>query len=1109
MSLFQSTTFAFLFTDIEGSTGLWEHLAEAMARALDRHDAIVRDAIESHGGKVFKTVGDGFCSVFGDARDAAEAAAAAQRALQAEPWQALDARIGSLRVRMAIHVGPAIERAGDLYGPTLNQTARLLGAGHGGQILTSLVAQQMIRGRLGDGLELVDHGHHSLRDLRYSEHIFEIVVAGLPRVQRPLRVADAEPRDNPLIVTSSDEPSADRDAMDAPTIIARLLHGIRGSDANGAALGLSQAEAHMLAHHVPHNLTAYRLTRLAEWSLPQYQLDRRFVSLSLLVDLGEESRGMRWLAEPQRFDDLADILDTTLHPAFVVLGAPGGGKSTLLRHLELTLNARALRDETDVVTWYVPLNQFRLSGEDPEPEAIERWFEARWRDRYPALPPLAEIRRQGRLVLLLDGLNEIPHKDAAEYRRLVIAWRHFVHVILGGRPGNRAVFSCRGLDYSAPLSSPTLRVPQVVIEALDSERIQEFLERYCPQHATQLWEVLRTTPQVESLCTPYLLRMLVDQVEMTGEIPRGRAALFTGFVRLALEREIMLVNPLLGPNELLTERDHRQIVQGGPWESPYALPVRGRLLEALSRLAFTIHARTSDVEASQVVVDLDTACRLIDSPDGPHILEAAEALGLLGEVTARDEVSFVHQLLQEYFAARQVAREPDVQLAWTEWRADSVAVPLRDAIDELAPADPLPLLPGSRWDEVMLMACPMAVDPDAFIRELLGVNLALAGRCAGAGEAVLTTETRTLVAQTLRRRRDDPTTDLRARIEVALRLGELGDPMFEPHRSPDGRFVLPPMITVPATMYTVGHDGQPPGEALPVQKIELPAFSLGCYPVTNAEYALFISAGGYEDDRWWVSDEAKAWHRGEGTGEPARQREWQFFTWFHSDSEVLQGFYRAGYVTQPFYERWQRWLTLDEPAFRTEMEEMYPDRPIRVPFRWEDDGLSAAFQPVIGVTYYEALAYCAWLAKCSGVPFRLPSEVEWEAAARGPEGRCYAWGDTFDINRCNAVETHVRRTTPVGAFPGGGTPEGILDLTGNVFEWTDTLFAAVDRHVQVEARRADLGHTTRSETSSQRRVIRGGSWGQDQNQLQTWRRIGELPAAYGDNQGFRLALPIQ
>src|SRR5262245_8550002 len=128
-----SGTVTFLFTDIEGSTQRWEQHPDAMPAALARHDAILREVIAAHRGGIVKTTGDGIHAVFARAADALTAAVMAQRALQREEWGA----IGSLRVRMALHTGVAEERNRDYFGPPLNRAARLLAAGHGGQILLS------------------------------------------------------------------------------------------------------------------------------------------------------------------------------------------------------------------------------------------------------------------------------------------------------------------------------------------------------------------------------------------------------------------------------------------------------------------------------------------------------------------------------------------------------------------------------------------------------------------------------------------------------------------------------------------------------------------------------------------------------------------------------------------------------------------------------------------------------------------------------------------------------------------------------------------------------------------------------------------------------------
>ena len=125
-------TVTFLFTDVEGSTRLWEESRQAMTIALARHDQIMRDAIESRHGYIFATGGDAFSASFQAVSDALEAALSAQVALREEAWSEID-----VRVRMAIHVGEAEERGGDYFGPTLNRTARVLSTGNGSEILVS------------------------------------------------------------------------------------------------------------------------------------------------------------------------------------------------------------------------------------------------------------------------------------------------------------------------------------------------------------------------------------------------------------------------------------------------------------------------------------------------------------------------------------------------------------------------------------------------------------------------------------------------------------------------------------------------------------------------------------------------------------------------------------------------------------------------------------------------------------------------------------------------------------------------------------------------------------------------------------------------------------
>jgi class 3 adenylate cyclase len=172
---FPSGTVTLLFTDVEGSVGMWEADGEAMAEASARHDRIVREQIEGAGGQVFKTVGEAFRAVFADPSAALASAVAIQRAAGTEPWPP-----GSLiRVRMALHSGGCTERDGDYFGPVVNRAARLLAAGHGGQVLVSGATCELLAGRLPGGIGLADLGEHRLKDLGRPERVFQVTGPGL------------------------------------------------------------------------------------------------------------------------------------------------------------------------------------------------------------------------------------------------------------------------------------------------------------------------------------------------------------------------------------------------------------------------------------------------------------------------------------------------------------------------------------------------------------------------------------------------------------------------------------------------------------------------------------------------------------------------------------------------------------------------------------------------------------------------------------------------------------------------------------------------------------------------------------------------------------------
>jgi len=170
-------------------------------------------------------------------------------------------------------------------------------------------------------------------------------------------------------------------------------------------------------------------------------------------------------------------------------------------------------------------------------------------------------------------------------------------------------------------------------------------------------------------------------------------------------------------------------------------------------------------------------------------VKAGLAMSVLDEGPAADEVLYRHQLVQEYFAARVLAREPNAELVRRAWRAVEIVPSVRELIETLPLADELPPLPTTGWEETTLLAAAMTADAEGYVRGLLGTNLALAGRCAGQAEVrgrlseALLGELRWALVG----RGRDAGADLRDRIACGLALGALEDPRFERREGPSVR----------------------------------------------------------------------------------------------------------------------------------------------------------------------------------------------------------------------------------------------------------------------------------------------------------------------------------
>jgi formylglycine-generating enzyme required for sulfatase activity len=268
-------------------------------------------------------------------------------------------------------------------------------------------------------------------------------------------------------------------------------------------------------------------------------------------------------------------------------------------------------------------------------------------------------------------------------------------------------------------------------------------------------------------------------------------------------------------------------------------------------------------------------------------------------------------------------------------------------------------------------------------------------------------------------------------------LARLGDP-----RDLDAVVFVP---GGPFLMGSGGKDEQAYDDEHPQHTVEVADFSIGKYPVTNAQYAQFVEAGGYHERRHWT-DAGWDWMQGE--------------------------------------ER-------EAPAY------------------WNDPRWNLPDHPVVGVSWHEALAYTRWLGERLDQTCRLPTEAEWEKAARGPvrsevEGtdrRIYPWGDAWAEDRANTSEAGLGRTTAVGAFPDGASPSGALDMSGNVLEWCSSAgYSEAPYPYRPDDGREDVERGVV-------RALRGGSWGSNGRDARCAYRNNSHPAVFGHDVGFRVVFP--
>jgi formylglycine-generating enzyme required for sulfatase activity len=222
---------------------------------------------------------------------------------------------------------------------------------------------------------------------------------------------------------------------------------------------------------------------------------------------------------------------------------------------------------------------------------------------------------------------------------------------------------------------------------------------------------------------------------------------------------------------------------------------------------------------------------------------------------------------------------------------------------------------------------------------------------------------------------------------------------------------------------------------------------------------------------------------------------WEFM---QSNADWRARFESTGSFQPDVLDGYERIAGLSKDELVDQVTGTFADKSRERPHWWDDADYNNPCQPVVGVTWFEARAYCAWLSAVAGRTYRLPSEVEWEATARGSKGLIYPWGNTWDAGKANTIEGRVLKPSPVGTYAaaGGLGPFGAEDQAGNVWQWTGSLYLPYPY----------VGERENPEEEGER-AVRGGSWYGSQLNARCAYRFGSVPVNFFISLGFRVVSP--
>ena len=753
-----------------------------------------------------------------------------------------------------------------------------------------------------------------------------------------------------------------------------------------------------------------------------------------LMPVDEEGRLM---PEVMPFADAVQVIKNMRRA--VLLGEPGGGKTTTIWKLAADLVETALKDDCAPIPLLVSLRSW-----DKPNQPLKEYIAAQLGDLGTYLD---QMLANEWAALLLDGLNEFQtgHRETKfpEVQRFIREHRNLM-----------AIVSCRKDDYTIKLGFDCIN-----ITPLDPVRIREFVKRYLgdergealfwklagdrtrQHHADFLakvgaehedvfwladtlpanlkwtyhwdtenkhsrwpdWVTHRNTPSGLLLLAtnPFMLKMLASvYASRKDSLPQNRGKLFQNFVENLLDREREF--------QEISDAEQKELIAG--------------LAEIAFEMQNTPATQNAGTTTSQQIVGASTVISHDRAKQvlGDRLFSLAVSASILSK---DDQVRFTHQLLQEFFAAKQM----DFKLlsgdldAKTIWRPEN-------------------WWERNNWEEAAILFAGLYSDDCSRVVEWIAdANPEVAAQCATRSGASLAEATKERLRTKWIPRLTNLKTDseAKARAAVGRAVGLIGGDNRKGVGVIERNGVKLPdieWIKIPEGEFQYGDD-KAEWAAKP-QKLRLPTFWISRFPVTYAQFQTFLDDDpeGFKDPRWF---------EGLAASEDERLMEEQRFKFNNHPRDT--------------------------------------------------------------VNWYQAMAFCRWLSWRMGTTYdlkkvtdwavRLPTEFEWEKAARGTDGRLYPYGNDFDAKKGNTYEDESRigQTSAVGIFPNGASPYGVEEMSGNVWEWCLTDY----NKPQPEARKENL-------REANTRVLRGGSWSFYLMFARAVFRLYYLPALRNNLIGFRL-----